>query len=331
MKLTRLTASLIAVPLLFTAACSGSSDSDTSADSASPENTSVTVEDQFGEVTVEGTPERVVTLSVSDNDAALAVGVVPVAMAQSVVKPVMPWTEAAIDDLGGEVPPLLDFTTDVPVEEIASYDPDLILATGLAVDAGLHEQLAAIAPTLTAASTDSEDSWSQQAQRVADLFGARDEIDARIDAVQSNLEAAAQEHPELQGATYVVSLLHSPDQAGLLTGPDSATAQLLAGLGLVPSEPTEQYVAAGNDSQLSPENFNLLEADVLVGYFPNAALADAYAAMPVFTSLNVVQGGHHYLPTDEEWRAFRSTSLLSMTWLGEQLPEKIAAAVRGEA
>lgn len=331
MKLTRLTASLIAVPLLFTAACSSASDQDPAADPASSENTSVTVADKFGDVTVESTPERVVTLSVSDNDAALAVGVVPVAMAESVVKPVMPWTQAAIDGLGADVPPLLDFGTDIPVEEVASYDPDLILATGVSVDEGVYQQLSAIAPTLAAASADSEDSWSEQAQRVAELFGKRDEIDTRIDAVQSNLEAAAQRHPELQGATYVVSLLHSTDQAGLLTGPDSATAQLLAGLGLVPSEPTEQYVAEGKDNQLSPENFGLLEADVLVGYFPDAATAEAYAAMPVFTSLGVVSTGHHYRPTDEEWRAFRSTSLLSMTWLGEQLPDKIAAAVRGEA
>lgn len=327
MKFPRLAASLIAVPLVFTVACSGTPDP--GADTATDEAT-VTIDDRFGTVTIDGTPERVVTLSVSDNDAALAVGVVPVAMTESVVRPVMPWTEAAIAELGGEVPPLLDFT-DVPIEEVASYDPDVILAIGTELTPEVYDRLSEIAPTLARAEADRADTWSEQAQRVADVFGKRAEIDARIEAVETELTTAAEAHPELDGATYVVSLLYSTDQAGLLTGPDSATSQLLAGLGLVPSPATEQYVAEGKDNQLSPENFGLLEADVLIGYFPSPDLPEAYAAMPVFSSLPVVQGGHHYVPTDEEWRAFRSTSLLSMTWLGEQLPQKLAAAVRGEA
>lgn len=147
MRFGRIAVSLAAVPLLFVAACSsGSSDAASSADDAA----AVTVGHLFGETTVESAPERVVTLSVSDNDAALASGVVPVAMAQSVVKPVMPWTEGAITELGREVPPLLDFGTEVPVEEVASYEPDLILATGLELTDTVYEQLAAIAPTLPA-------------------------------------------------------------------------------------------------------------------------------------------------------------------------------------
>ncbi|MFZ2529463.1 MAG: ABC transporter substrate-binding protein [Rhodococcus sp. (in: high G+C Gram-positive bacteria)] len=324
MRFARVATALVAVPLLFSAACSESSGTSDDPSAA------VTVTDQFGDVTVDDTPTRVVTLSVSDNDAALAAGIVPVAMAQSVVKPVMPWTEEAITELGGEVPPLID-VTDVPIETVASYDPDLILATGIELTPAVYEQLTGIAPTLSRAEADKADSWAEQARRVATLFGTSEQIDEQIRAVENDLTTAAGRHPELQGSTYVVSLLHSADQAGLLTGPDSATSQLLGSLGLVPAPATEQYVAEGNEAQLSPENLSMLDADVLLGYFPTAELRDQYNAMPLFTSLNVVSGGHHYVPTDEEWRAFRSTSLLSMTWLGEQLPEKIAAAVRGEA
>ena len=327
MRFGRIAVSLAAVPLLFVAACSsGSSDAASAADDAA----AVTVGHLFGETTVEGTPARVVTLSVSDNDAALASGVVPVAMAQSVVKPVMPWTEEAITELGSEIPPLLDFGTEVPVEEVASYEPDLILATGLELTDTVYEQLAAIAPTLARAEAEQADTWAEQSQRVSELFGTREDIDAQIEATESELEAAAERNPELNGATYVVSLLHSADQAGLLTGPDSATSQLLGSLGLVPAPETEKYVEEGKDNQLSPENLRLLEADVLIGYFPDTGLRDTYYAMPVFSSLNVVGGGHHYQPTDEEWRGFRSTSLLSMAWLGQELPDKIAAAIRGE-
>ena len=329
MKSLRRAVPLLAVPLALTVACSGSSDP---AGSTEPpgENRTVSVTDRFGEVTLDETPERVVTLSVSDNDAALAAGVVPVAMTASVVRPVMPWTEDAVTELGGTVPPLLEFT-EVPVEEIASYEPDLILATGIELENSVYEQLSAVAPTLARADEKKADSWTQQTQRVAELFGVRDEIDARIEAVETELASAKEQHPELDGATYVVSLLHSTDRAGLLTGPDSATSQLFGDLGLVPSPATEQYVAQGKDNQISPENFDLFEADVFIGYFPDESFRESYSAMPVFASLDVVREGRHYVPTDEEWRAFRSTSLLSMAWLGEQLPEKIAAAVRGDA
>lgn len=329
MKVSRLAVALAAVPLLFVGACSQAADSGTDTeDSAAP--STVTFTDRFGETTLDAIPERVVTLSVSDNDAALAAGVVPVAMTASVVKPVMPWTENAITELGGTVPPLLEFT-DVPVEEVASYEPDLILATGIELEEPVYRQLSAVAPTLARADENKADSWTQQTQRVAELFGVRDDVDRQIAEVETALAEAADRHPELDGATYAVSLLHSTDQAGLLTGPESATSQLFGSLGLVPSPTTEEFVTEGKSNQISPENLDVLEADVLVGYFPDDSVRESYYAMPVFASLEVVKNGRHYAPTDEEWRAFRSTSLLSMSWLGEQLPEKIAAAVRGEA
>ena len=256
MRFGRIAVSLAAVPLLFVAACSsGSSDAASSADDAA----AVTVGHLFGETTVESTPERVVTLSVSDNDAALASGVVPVAMAQSVVKPVMPWTEGAITELGREIPPLLDFGTEVPVEEVASYEPDLILATGLELTDTVYEQLAAIAPTLARAEAEQADTWAEQSQRVSELFGTREDIDARIEATESEATGRrrTQSGTERRHVRRVPAALRRSGRSAHRTRTTATSHDCSAASVSSPRRKPRSTVEEGKDNQLSPENLRL--------------------------------------------------------------------------
>jgi len=65
----------------------------------------------------------VVALDFASADAAIALGVTPVAMAKGGVPP---WTVAA---LGDRRPELLDLAAAIPFEQIAALRPDVILAT----------------------------------------------------------------------------------------------------------------------------------------------------------------------------------------------------------
>ncbi|UVI36514.1 hypothetical protein [Brevibacterium spongiae] len=86
-------------------------------------------------------------VDVSDADAALSVGVVPVAMTEAPVEPVMPWAEETIDEFGGDDPELFHWSTEdtIPFEE------------------------------------NTPDSWQSQAEWVSTVLDAKDQGDKAID------------------------------------------------------------------------------------------------------------------------------------------------------
>ena len=81
----------------------------------------VTIAQKVGEVTIEAEPKRVVALDYASADAALALGVVPVGMAEVsyVDGGVMAWTKAA---LGDHKPEIFKVDDGFPFETIAKLD-----------------------------------------------------------------------------------------------------------------------------------------------------------------------------------------------------------------
>ena len=88
----------------------------------------VTIEHKYGSTTIEKAPERVVVVGLREQDALLALGVVPVATTEWYGEhpgAIFPW---ATDELGDAKPPtVLDDTDGVEIEKVAAQQPDLIL------------------------------------------------------------------------------------------------------------------------------------------------------------------------------------------------------------
>lgn len=321
----RLAAVSLTLALALTG-CGGGSAEDAGGDQAD----SGSVDDAFGSVDI-AEAERVVALSVSDADAALAVGVVPVAMTKAPVEPVMPWAQETIDELGGDDPELFDWTTEdtIPFEDIAAWEPDLILATGTIIGEDTHEQLSEIAPTLSTAEENTPDSWQAQAERISTVLDAKDEGEESIETAQESIDEAAEQHPALTDQSFLVALFHSPDEVGVLSERDSATVQFFSELGLS-LDPVADEMAEGKvPDSLSLEKLDVLESDVIVGYFPDPKLREEYESVPTFASLPAVEGGHFYQPTDEEWRGLRSVSALALPEIVGPIAEKLDKAAVG--
>lgn len=321
---------LAAAAAVFTVAlagCSGGSAADTGGEGSAAGS----VDDAFGSVDI-AKAERVVALSVSDADAALAAGIVPVAMTEAPVEPVMPWTKDAIDELSGEDPELFTWSTEdtIPFEDIAAWEPDLILATGTIIGEDTYDQLGEIAPTLTTAEEGKADSWQTQTERITTVVDEKAEGEKAIETAQTAIDDAAKSHPDLKDKSFLVSLFHSPDEVGVLYDKDAATVQFFSELGLT-LDPVAEKIAAGDvPSSLSLEKLDVLESsDVLVGYFPETQLWDKYQKVPTFTSLPSVEGGHLYRPSDEEWRGLRSVSALALPEIVDPIAKKLDDAVAG--
>lgn len=123
------------VLLVGTAAACGDSGSDTAAGTAAKSSASsdafpVTIKHKFGSTTIKSEPQRIVTIGLTDQDAVLALGKVPVATTNwlgDYKGAIGPWAQ---DKLGSSAVPtvLKDTGTGPQIEKIAALKPDLIIA-----------------------------------------------------------------------------------------------------------------------------------------------------------------------------------------------------------
>ena len=121
--------------LALTGCSTGSTDSDdagTSTTKAEADAFPVTIEHAFGETTIDKEPTRVATLGWSDQDHAVALGVVPVGATKITYggnkSGSTDFFDAAVEELGGKAPARYDDTDGIPFAEVAKVSPDLILA-----------------------------------------------------------------------------------------------------------------------------------------------------------------------------------------------------------
>ena len=109
---------------------------------------SVTVTHLFGQTVIKEPPKRVVSAGYTEQDDLLAVGVVPIAVTNwfgDQPFAVWPWAQPK---LGAAQPVVLNLDNGIPVDQIASLKPDLIVAINAGVDADTYQKLSAIAPTV---------------------------------------------------------------------------------------------------------------------------------------------------------------------------------------
>src|SRR3954454_13067720 len=89
----------------------------------------VTIGHKFGSTTIKSEPQRVVVVGLREQDALLALGIVPVGTTEWYGKhagAIFPWAKPALGD--AKPPAKLSFTDGIQYEKVAALAPDLILA-----------------------------------------------------------------------------------------------------------------------------------------------------------------------------------------------------------
>ena len=161
---------------------------------------SVTVKHVFGETRVPAPPKRVVSAGLTGQDDLLAVGVVPIAVTDWFgAEPfgVWPWAQPK---LGGAQPVVLNLADGVPVDQITSLRPDLIIATNAGLDRETYNRLTAVAPTIAQSGQDAFfEPWKVQAGAVGQAVFKHDEMQALIATVDERFAAAGKNNPQVTG------------------------------------------------------------------------------------------------------------------------------------
>ena len=161
---------------------------------------SVTVKHVFGETKIPAPPKRVVSAGLTGQDDLLAVGVVPIAVTDwfgGEPFGVWPWAQPK---LGGAQPVVLNLADGVPVDQIASLRPDLIIATNAGLDSGTYDRLTAVAPTIAQSGQDAFfEPWKDQAGAIGQAVFKHDEMQTLVAGVDERFVAAGKNNPQFAG------------------------------------------------------------------------------------------------------------------------------------
>lgn len=195
----------------------------------------VTISHKFGETTVDRAPTRVVCVGLTEQDALLAVGVVPVAVTEWFGEApgfIFPWATAALDAAGGDLPAVLSAADGVDVEKVASFAPDLIIGQYAGLTEKEYGLLSKIAPTV-AQSGDYADygaPWDEMALTIGTAVGKAEEMRSIVDDVKQQIAAAAAANPAFAGKKAMVV---TPYEGLFVYGPEDPRSRMLTDLGFV--------------------------------------------------------------------------------------------------
>ena len=290
-----------------------------------------TIEHRYGKTTVEEEPKRIVVAGLREQDALLALGIVPVGTTEWYGEhpgAVFPWAEEALGD--APTPEVLEFTDGLQFERIAGLRPDLIIAVYSGLTKKDYDTLSKIAPTIAQppGQVDWGSSWQDEILTVGRAVGRPQEAEKLRDEADALLAEAAAEHPEFQGQTAAVA---TPYQGIWVYGPQDARSRLLTDLGFTFPEELEDVGGDDFGGQLSGEKLDLLDVGALV-WFANPGPAEKVRDNKVYRRLEVrTEGRDVFLPENGElYEATSFISVLSIPLLVDELVPKLAAAADGD-
>lgn len=322
--------------LLATATACGGSDAETPSQSTAAASGAfpMTVTHKYGATTVDAEPKRIVTVGLTEQDALLALGVVPVATTEwlgNYPGAVGPWAQ---DELGAVAKPeVLKDTGDGPqFERIAALKPDLILALYAGITAEQYETLSQIAPTVAQPKEykDYGVPWQELTRTVGQVVGKADRADQLVQEVEARFAVVKRENPAFQGAS---GLVVTPYDGYFVYGSEDARSRVLTSLGLTLPADLDQVTGDTFGASISAERTDLLDQDAVVWIVadPTAAAAKLHTDK-LYGGLNVVKEGREVFIDEaaEYGHATSFISVLSLPYLLDRLVPQLAAAVDGD-
>ncbi len=315
----RTLAAPLAAATLLVAALTGCStgSTDAAADAADPTTTTsvdpdafpVTIEHALGETTIEAEPTRVATLGWTDQDSAVALGVVPVGATKITwggnEAGSTAWFDAAIEEAGAEAPVRYDDADGAPIDEIAELAPDLILATNSGITEAEYAKLSKIAPVVAYPEAPWTTNWQTSLEMIGQALGRTALADEVAADTEATIEEASAANPELDGAELIYGYLTPADLSTVgIYAPADPRVSILRDLGMVDApavadaiKPGEFYgtVSAEQASELgsdvfitwveSQDDVAQIEQDRLVGAIPAVAEGHFYAEADKATAM----------------------------------------------
>lgn len=323
LRLSAVAASLVA--LLVLAACGSGSPDGSSAPSAGGAFPA-TVTHKFGSTTVPAAPQRVVSLGYTDQDAILALGVVPVGIREftgNQPSATWPWAQPKLDGRTATVLPVGDVST----EAIAALRPDLIVGISAGLTQETYDTYSKIAPTIAAPSgfVDYGTPWQDATRLTGQALGRSAEADALVADLEARFAQVRQQYPALAGKSVAAVRPSTSSAEFFVWGSQDLRVRFLEALGL--TTPAAFDTLAGDKfyATISSEQLSQLDqADLVVLITASADERTAFESQPGYADLESVREGTFLVLDDDESAALSFSSVLSLPSVLDTLPAELA-------
>ena len=244
-------------------------------------------------------PERVVTITDSDLDAVLALGVEPIGITNG--RGQMSPPRYLADFLSEESVVVGNFFTP-NLELVLELEPDIILAAGLA-DADVLEQLNAIAPTVDTYVAGYD--WKTHFMTVADVLNQQEDAEAFLEGYDERIETLQETLEGHLGEEFIVARWGA--EGPQVMAPITFVSAVLFDLGLTsPEVIPELQTGHAHSAPLSLETLGVIDVDwAFVGTLHGEG--DAVDALnevvenPLFQALDVVQNEQLFIIDGSLW------------------------------
>ncbi|BCB79769.1 iron-siderophore ABC transporter substrate-binding protein [Phytohabitans flavus] len=325
----------LAVALLLALTACSSADDPAPGSSAAGGAWPVKMSHKYGETTIPAEPKRIVTVGLMEQDALIALGVVPIATTNWLGEypgAIGPWAQDELKTLGGTNPEVLKDTGGGPeFEKIAALKPDLILALYSGVTKEQYDTLSGIAPTVAQPKeyADYGIPWQEITTNVGQAIGKADRATSLVRDVEAKFEAARQANPAFAGKSALVA---TPYEGTFVYGSQDNRTRILTALGFGLPADLDKVIGDAFGANISAERTDLLDRDALVWIVTDpAADKTKLHADRVYGGLRVAKEGREVFIDEGEpyGHAFSFVSALSLPYLLEQLVPQLAAAVDG--
>lgn len=336
---TRLAAALTSVLLLFSAATACGSDDDAgptgpAADASAGSAFPVTLAHKYGSTTIRSEPKRIVTVGLTDQDAVLALGKVPVGTTEwlgGYKGAIGPW---AADKLGGAAAPavLKDTGTGPQTEKIAALRPDLILAVYGGLTKAQYDTLSKFAPVVAQPKeyNDYGVPWQNQTEIIGKALGQETKAKELVTGVESDFRKAAAEHPDFAGATAVMA---TPYEGLFVFGSQDSRSRVLTNLGFTLPTDLDKVIGDEFGADISKERTDLLDTDAIVWIVSDTAKDKAKLRQnPLYADLKVAKEDREVFVKEisDYGNSVSFVSVLSLPYMLERLVPQLSAAVDGK-
>jgi iron complex transport system substrate-binding protein len=337
---SRLLAAAAATALLALTGCqTGSTDGDARAQTETKVDADafpVTIEHAFGETTIDAEPQRVATVGWTDQDHALALGVVPVGATKITwggnADGSTDWFDEEIEELGATAPVRYDDTDGVPVDEIAKTNPDLILATNSGITQQDYDKLSKIAKVVAYPEAPWVTPWQISLETVGLALGRTSIADEVAKETEAEIAEAREENPELKGKSLIFGYLATTDLSQIgIYAPQDPRVSFMHDLGLVDAPSVEGAIKPGEFyGQVSAERAADLDSDVFLTWAETEKDMAVFRKDKLVGQVPAIRSGHAYAEADKPtaMAVTNPTPLSIETSIADFLPE-VVKAVKG--
>ncbi|HUR05804.1 MAG TPA: iron-siderophore ABC transporter substrate-binding protein [Nonomuraea sp.] len=328
--MTRVLYALAALTLALVTGCGSSTPQ---APVAAASAFSATLTHKYGSTTITAKPKRIVTVGLVEQDALLALGIVPVATTEWIggyPGAIGPWAKPKLGS--APVPQVLKDTGSGPqLEKIAALRPDLILALYSGLTQEQYTTLSKIAPTVAQPKEhiDYGISWQEVTRQVGVAVGEGAEADALVKQVEDRFATVRKEHPEFAGQTGLMATVY---EGYFVFGSQDPRSRLLASLGFKLPTDLDQAIGDKFGANVSRERLDLLDTGALIWSVTNVDKDTAtLRGDSVYKGLKVTKEGREVFVKEgtDDGNAVSFVTVLSLPYVLDALVPRLAAAVDG--